>query len=126
MQVLQDTELDTLLAYDLIYLASPYTKYKFGIDAAAHDVAKVAGRLIGRGIKVFSPIVHSHYVSLATGIDPLDHEFWMKADEAFMKKCDALVIARMAGWEDSYGVNLEIKNFSVAKKPMFGINGVIR
>lgn len=117
-----DGIIESLLGFELIYLATPYTKYKWGIDAAAVDAGKVAGRLLTRGVKVFSPIVHAHYISMVTGIDPIDHDFWMRADAAYMNKSDALLVCRMAGWEESFGVNEEIKNFVLSNKPIFHID----
>jgi hypothetical protein len=108
-----------LRPFGLVYLATPYTKYKWGLDAAAVDAAKITGRLIQLGVNTFSPIVHSHWVAMAAGIDPIDHEFWLNADEAFMHKSDALLVCRMSGWQESYGVNEEIKYFDKANKPIF-------
>jgi hypothetical protein len=121
MQLLKDSEVSSLLRYELIYLATPYTKYPWGIEAAAEDAARITGRLIGQRLKIFSPIVHSHYICMATGIDPLDHEFWLEVDAAHMHKADALLVVRMSGWDMSSGVNKEIKIFDEAKKPIFGI-----
>lgn len=122
-----DSDFTPLHVYDMIYLATPYTKYPFGIYEAARDAALISGRLIRRGLDIFSPIVHAHYISMATGIDPIDHTFWMKVDYAFMKKCDALMICHMSGWEESRGVGLEIDEFAKAKKPSFHLNpGFIR
>lgn len=114
-----DTIIDTLLTFDQVYLATPYTKYPWGIDAAAYDAAKVAGRLMNMGVHVFSPIVHAHAVSAAAGIDPVDHAFWMNIDVAHMNKSDALLVCRMTGWQDSQGVNMEIKEFTRVQKPIF-------
>lgn len=122
-----DSDFTPLRKYDLIYVGSPYTKYVWGTDAAAYDISKITGRLMLRGLKVFSPIVHSHYVSIASGIDPLDHEFWMGIDESFMWKSDALLICKMSGWEDSYGVSLEIDYFKNNNRPIFSLDpGFVR
>ena len=44
----------------MIYLATPYSKYHRGQDEAFIAAANIAGRLIARGLDVFSPIVHGH------------------------------------------------------------------
>lgn len=95
----------------LMYLASPYTKYPYGLDAAAQDVAKIAARLTKEGQRVYSPIIHTHYIAKFGGIDPLDHAFWMQVDETMMERCDGLVVVRLSGWEDSKGVRMEIEWF---------------
>lgn len=122
-----DSDLTPLLEHDLIYLGSPYTKYSWGIDQAAHDVGLITGRLMARGLSVFSPIVHAHYVALASGIEPLDHDFWMKIDTAFMKKSDALLVCQMSGWDESHGVSLEMEYFDWVQKPIYTLNpGFVR
>lgn len=113
--------------YELIYVASPYSKYVWGLDQATNDIAKITGRLIARGLKVYSPIVHTHHIAKVSGIDPLDHKFWMKYDESMMNKSDSLLVVKMPGWEDSYGVNYEINYFSSGLKPIDFLNpGFIR
>lgn len=106
----------------LVYLASPYTKFPGGLERATRSVATIAGRLMQRGISVFSPIVHTHYIAEYTGLDPIDHDFWMDADRIFMDKCDSLVVAQMSGWEESRGVRAEIDYFRLVRKPMFMLN----
>lgn len=95
----------------LFYLASPYTLYEAGQDAAAEAVAKIAARLTKEGRRVYSPIVHTHFIATLGGIDPLDHDFWMGVDEAMMERCDGLIVARLPGWKESKGVGMEIKWF---------------
>ena len=122
MQILSDDELVSLRKYELVYLATPYSKYEGGIDAAAVAAARVSGKLLKRKVRVFSPIVHTHYVCVATDIDPFDHEFWMDADSPFMDLCAALVVVRMPGWDTSYGVNKEIVHFAESGKPIYGMD----
>lgn len=107
--------------HNLIYLASPYSKY-ITLNSACRDISLVAGRLIRRGYRVFSPIAHSHTIALHAGIDPLDHDLWLKFDESFMGVCDALMIAMMDGWEASDGVARELKFFEGTGKPLYYLN----
>lgn len=103
---------------ELWYLASPYTKFPFGIQYAADQVAKIAAKLIADGENVYSPIVHSHFIAHCSGIDPLDHDFWMRVDKAFMQKCDGLIVVMMASWTKSKGMRVEIEAFRKAGKPI--------
>lgn len=102
----------------LYYLATPYSKYPRGIEAAYEDAARLAGRLLKTGHVVYSPIVHSHPIATLGGIDPLNHSFWLDFDERMMRVCDAILVAQMTGWKESYGVDLEIEYFREAGKPV--------
>lgn len=120
-------DLSDLKKFKMIYLASPYTKYPFGLDDAAEDIAKVTGRLMMMGLNVHSPIVPTHYIAKFAGIDPVDHELWMKIDAAFIEVCDAMVIAQLTGWDVSRGVAHEIDVFTLQNKPIMTLDvGTIR
>lgn len=122
-----DGDLSDLLKFKMIYLASPYTKYPWGLDAAAEDIAVVTGRLMLKGIKVHSPIVPTHYIAKFANIDPVDHELWMGIDAAFIEVCDSMVIAQLSGWDVSRGVAHEIEVFTLQNKPIMTLDvGTLR
>lgn len=103
---------------DLWYMATPYSKFFFGLEAAAQQAARIAGVLIRQGENVFSPIVHSHVIAHMNGFDPLDHDMWMEIDKAFMERCTGLIVVMMMGWTRSKGVTMEIEAFRKAGKPI--------
>jgi hypothetical protein len=96
-----------LRKYDLVYIASPYSLYPGGREAACAEVSKVAGDLIIEGVKVLAPIPHSHTICEFSELDPLDHDLWMEQDEALMSACDALVVVTFTGWDNSHGIAME-------------------
>ena len=110
--------IDTLRSYELVYVATPFSKYEEGMDAAYEHACQVTGELLRYNIHAFSPIVHSYGISKHANIDPLDHKFWMRADTPHMDKCNALVVAQLDGWEESIGIGMEIKAFRNAGKPI--------
>lgn len=57
---------------------------------------------------VFSPISHTHPISMA-GELPCEWEYWEKFDTAFLTHSKELIVLMLDGWEDSKGVNAEIK-----------------
>src|SRR6478609_3449581 len=118
MILTMDSNFEPFQAFGLIYLATPYTKYVYGLDAGAQDASLVAGRLIRKGLNIYAPIPHTHAIAKAAGIDPIDYDFWMGVDKAFMDKSDALIVAHLAGWDQSRGVAAEIEYFT-DKKPVF-------
>lgn len=111
-------KIEGLKVYDLIYLATPYTKYPGGIELAFVGACKLTGELIRHGLNVYSPIAHTHPIAIHAGIDPLDHTIWLNFDAALMGKADALLVAMMPTWEISKGIEHEIHSFMEANKPV--------
>ncbi len=114
--------LHDLASYDLIYLASPYSKYPTGIEQAFEDISRIAARLLVKGLKVYSPIAHTHPIAMHGNLDAFDHSIWLPFDQAIMKACSAMAVATMETWEQSFGIGEEIKFFKLATKPIFYID----
>jgi len=93
---------------NLIYLASPYSKYPYGRDKAFFRVCKKAGELMKQGLNIFCPIAHSHAIEKIAFDKAETGEFWLKQDFAVLENCDKLFVYKMPGWEDSLGVKAEI------------------
>lgn len=108
----------------LVYLATPYSKYPAGIDAAFRDAAALAAKLLINGVKVYSPIAHTHPLAIYGGLDPLDHAILMPFDEAMMAASSALLVAQMQGWRDSKGIAHEIEFFRDQGNPIFYLDTV--
>lgn len=103
------------------YLATPYTRYPLGMEAAADHASIIAAELMLKGVKVFCPIAHSH--SIAKVYPELNaHEFWMSVDRPFMVAAKALIVATMDGWDVSRGVLEEIDAFKQMGKPIYVFN----
>jgi nucleoside 2-deoxyribosyltransferase len=105
----------------LAYLATPYSKFPDGIEAAFIAASKLTAQLLRAGIKVYSPIAHTHPVAIHGDIDPHDHAIWMPFDQAMMDVCDSLIVAHLPSWETSKGVAIEIEVFEKAGKPIFDL-----
>ena len=91
------------------YLATPYSKWKHGLDNASHVACILAGQLLARGVIVYSPIAHSHAISKRLiDVDPRDHDFWLRADKPLFHGAHGLLIATFDGWSESKGVTAEI------------------
>lgn len=119
-----DPRIARLRDLGLIYLASPYTKYTAGHVVAASEVAKLAGFLLERGISLFCPIAHAHYIAHEADIIALDHRFWLDVDRPLMDKCDALLVSTMRGWDESVGVRYEMLVFRKQGKPIYLIDPI--
>ena len=102
----------------LYYLATPYSRYPRGIEGAYQMACRQAAVLLKAGIAAYSPIAHTHSIARYGNIDPFDHSIWMPFDTPFMKVCDALIVVKAEGWDDSIGVEMEIDAFEEAGKPI--------
>jgi len=111
--------IDALKKYDLVYIATPYSKYPKGMGMAFVEASSITCNLMLAGVKGFSPIAHTHPLAIYGNVDPGDHSVWLPFDEAMMKKSDAVCIVMMDGWKESRGINYEIEYFTKAKKPIY-------
>lgn len=119
LKVVASNTLDDVAKFDLVYLGTPYSKYPTGLEAAFRDAAALAAKLLKMGIKVYSPIAHTHPIAQYGQIDPLDHSIWLPFDQAIMDKAGAMLVAKMPGWRESKGIAHEIGVFAQAEKPVF-------
>lgn len=93
----------------LIYLASPYSKYPLGREAAYQESCRKAADLMDQGYAVFCPIAHSHAIETIAMDDIKDGDWWLKQDFAILEVCNELFVYQMPGWDTSYGVGQEIE-----------------
>lgn len=100
------------------YLATPYSKYHLGIEEAFRDACRQTALLIRAGVPTFSPIAHTHPIAIHGDIDPFAHEIWLPADRPMMDAARGLIVCKMDGWAQSYGVRVEIQTFEAAGKPV--------
>ena len=113
-----ETSIDKLKKYNLCYVATPYSRYPGGIEKAYQAACALCAQLLLAGVKVFSPIAHSHGIAVHGKLDPLDHKIWLPFDEAVMQASNALLVAKMKTWEVSYGIDKEIEWFAAKNKPV--------
>lgn len=109
---------NSLLSYTPLYLATPYTAYAPDTAAGYADAARIVARLLDEGIYVYSPIVYTHPLAEAVGLNALDHDLWMAYDEAMMRVCPALLVGMLPGWSASRGVQGEVEYFRSKTKPI--------
>lgn len=99
------------------YLASPYSNQPSHRLAFA-SAACAAAWLIGNGVRVYSPITHSHPIAHYGGLDPLDLDLWLRFDKPFMQHARGMIVLQLPGWGESEGIRQEERQFFAAKKPI--------
>lgn len=102
----------------LWYLASPYSRFPHGIEAAFRLACEQTAFLIRHRVRVYSPIAHSHPVAIHGGINPYDHSIWLPADKPFMLAATGLIILRAESWEKSVGIEHERNYFALRQRPI--------
>lgn len=121
---MQDEGLAVLAKHRLCYVGTPYTKYPDGIEQAFIDACKITAKLMLADVKVYSPIAHTHPIAIYGGIDPLNHGIWLPFDRSMMDAADAMIVAMMESWDNSYGVKHEINVFTRAGKPVYYLDPI--
>lgn len=104
---------------DFWYLASPYSKYPLGHEAAFQEIAKQAGELMALGLYIYCPIAHSHPICVNSPIAIDDYDVWLPNDKAVFQYAKGMLVCKMDTWETSHGVQWEIKEFTGWKKPIW-------
>ncbi len=99
------------------YLATPYSKYPAGREAAYREACKQTALLVKAKVPVFCPITHTHGPG-ETGIVGNNLETWLVADRPFMDAAKGLIICTMDSWDQSAGVAAELDVFAAARKPI--------
>lgn len=102
----------------LVYLAVPYTHYD---EDVRHErfrlVTEVSGILAALRVSNLSPITQSHVQSMFVEIGTT-WEVWKLIDTIFLNNCDELWVLTLPGWQESVGVQAEIKIAKRLKLPV--------
>mgnify|MGYP001599269435 CR=1 FL=1 len=102
----------------MIYLASPYSHPDPKIkERRFQDVCRYAAAMFRNGIHVFSPIAHTHPISVY-GLWEWKWEQWKEYDLEFIAMCSEMWVLMLPGWEESVGVAAEIKIAKGLGKPV--------
>lgn len=101
-----------------LYLAGPYSHPE---ESVRHErfvkLNVLSGLLMAQGNIVFSPISMTHPIATMCDL-PLGFDFWEAQDRAFIEWCDALYVAMLPGWDESVGVEKEVRIAKEMGKPV--------
>ena len=117
---------------DKVYLATSYTSYsKWWIVkqfvqwkrffTVTKCLAKIATRYSEK-VNFFSPITHSHLLTWWIPARLDTHTFWLNIDFEWVDACDEVWVYCQEGWQESYGVQEEIKKAQATGKPVYTIS----
>lgn len=107
----------------MIYLASPYTDKNPEIQEYRFQaVCYAARRLLTKGIKIFSPVAHSHPIS-RYGL-PGNWEFWEGWDKEFIDACQEIWVLCLDGYKESKGIKGEVEYAKATGKRIVYLDAV--
>jgi hypothetical protein len=93
-----------------IYIATPYTSpHPYIMRERFHAALKALTACYNAGIAAISPIVQSHPCvehGYCTGVD---WATWADIDKALIRACSEVWVIMLDGWENSVGIDAEIK-----------------
>ena len=89
-----------------IYLATPYTGTPEEQEQRFRAACLMAGKLMQDGHVVYSPIAHSHPISIISNM-PGNHDFWKEQNRGWLEWCDEVWVGRIPGWKESKGAKWE-------------------
>jgi hypothetical protein len=114
-----------------VYLAGPYTatgeqaltdlRKQLTQGARFNMLTKFAAQIMAAELLVYSPITHSHPMTLHEAL-PGTWAYWERMDREMLSICSELWIMKLDGWEDSEGLQHEIAIASEWRKPIVFID----
>lgn len=101
------------------YLATPYSKYPGGKQAAFEEASRIAAELLREGIHVYCAISHTHPMAEFGKIDgDSANAVWAALDLQFMQRAYGIIICEMPSWESSTGIAHELAWFKARQRPV--------
>lgn len=106
-------------AWPFWYMATPYTRFPAGHEAAYIEASKAAGLLLKAGVPIFPAIPSVHRAAQQTpGLDPTDGEFWYRVLLPYLRLSFGLIIVKMSAWDTSVGIGREQVDTDRDRKPI--------
>jgi len=95
--------------HELVYLSAPYSKYT-NKSALMMAIMTISGiyQLRNQGHHVVSPLFNHYSLNNVPGLGS-DYAFWKDYSRNLLKRCDKVVVIKAPGWEESSGVEDEVK-----------------
>lgn len=102
----------------MIYLASPYSHPDRLIRLRRYNQALTYTTLAMKaGETIFSPIVYGHNIYEA-GFDDYTAAGWKHLNDVQVNACSEVRVLQIDGWDESSGVNAEMRQALFLNKPV--------
>lgn len=100
------------------YVATPYTQYPQGHEAAHILACRATARLMQAGVNAYSPIAHTHPIAVHGNMDKTDHDLWVRVDKPLLEAAVGMIVVMAEAWDRSRGIAHEIAEYNAAGKPV--------
>lgn len=92
------------------YISNPYNGTEEQKEQRAQIAAEVCGFLLKKGIYAWSPIVHNHAMMKTFNQFTLEERRTkiLDFDFSLLKSSKGMIVLKIEGWDQSYGVKAEI------------------
>jgi hypothetical protein len=102
----------------VIYLASPYSGTEEEQEARFLAAECFVADMLPFSVEaIFSPIVFCHEMAKRHNL-PGDANFWAAMNMDYMRAASKIWVLKLPGWEESIGVQDEIRWAHVERKPL--------
>jgi hypothetical protein len=103
------------------YISNPYNGTDEQKEERAQVAARVCGLLLKKGIHAWSPIVHNHAMMKTFNEFTLEERRTKILDFDFtlLKASKGMIVLKISGWHESYGVRAEIELCEKLSIPIF-------
>lgn len=103
----------------MIYTASPYSHPDPLVRKTRFLLAErfVIHQLETQNLIIFSPIVYGHRLATEFGVDT-SAQFWHVFNTNMLRRAECMFLLKLDGWEESKGVQLEIKMANILLVPI--------
>lgn len=93
----------------MIFISSPYTSNSpLTRQYRVERVTEFTTRMLLQGLVAFSPIVYGEAIKRRSSEIGTDAKTWLFFNFDMLRRCEAMYVLCLEGWEQSEGVKLEI------------------
>lgn len=125
---MKHVKLDDLSKELVYYMACPYTainanspNHRESVERIRYiEITTIGAQLTKEGLVLLTPITVSHKLKKYEPTLGTTWDYWKRIDTKLLERCaDAVIVAKMPGWEKSVGVAGELEIARRLKIPIF-------
>lgn len=103
------------------YVATPYSRYPGGHEAAFVAAASHTASLARAGLAVVSPVVATYPLVIHGGLRLTTFDEVFPLIGPMMDGTDGMIVVQLEGWDESFGISKERKIFTIGRKPIIDV-----
>ncbi|MBT4879961.1 MAG: DUF1937 family protein [Alphaproteobacteria bacterium] len=106
---------------DFYYLSHPYNGTDSEKESRVSAAKSACIHMLENNIHVFSPILHNHTIIASFGTLSLEdrRRMFLSFDFSLLSASAAMILLKLDGWKNSYGVQKEVEFCEEQQIPIF-------